>query len=136
MASPDKKPYTELTTEKAVDALMQPDGGSAVIDFWAPWCGPCRAMAPHFEAVATEYADEPVQFFKVNTEAHPSLGAAFQVRALPTLLFVHNGEIVDSRIGATNAQVIADGVDVMLSKVRGEGFFHRLMGKHKRKRQD
>lgn len=136
MASPDPKPYTDLTTEQAVDAMMQPEAGSAVIDFWAPWCGPCRAMAPHFEAVARDYEGEPIRFFKINTEAHPNLGAAFHVRALPTLMFIHNGEIVDVRVGATHAQAIADGVDTLLSKARGEGFFHRLLGKHKRKRND
>jgi thioredoxin len=120
--------HTSLSSPKALDRLMQPDGGTWVIDFWAPWCGPCKAMGPHFEAVAKEFASEPVRFAKVDTEAHPELGAAFNVQAIPTLLFIHNGEVLDVNVGALDAVRLRKKVDWLLSKARGEGFFTRLVG--------
>ena len=111
---------------------MAPEGGAAVIDFWAPWCGPCRSMAPHFEEAAKRFADEPVAFYKLNTEAHGDLSRAFNVRALPTLLFIHNGEILDAHIGMIQYQGLSKKVDLLLSKARGEGFWDRLLGRKKK----
>jgi thioredoxin len=128
MAASSPNAYTTLTSPEAVDRLMQPDGGTWVIDFWAPWCGPCRAMAPHFEAVARDLANQPVRFAKVDTEAHPEIGAAFHVQAIPTLIFVHNGEILDVSVGALDSARLRKKVDWLLSKARGEGFFTRFFG--------
>lgn len=130
-----KKPYRDLTTPQAVDALMNETGGAAVIDFWAPWCAPCRLVAPHFEAVAARYADEPVKFYKINTEAQPQLGEAFHVQSLPTMIFIHNGEILDVNVGALNAERLAAKVDWLLSKARGESFLTRWFGWGRVKKQ-
>jgi len=59
-------------------------------DFWAPWCGPCRAMAPHFERAARELKDR-VRLVKVNTEEAPQLAARYNIRAIPTLVLFRNG---------------------------------------------
>lgn len=127
------RPYTDLTSEHAVERLMSPGGGAGVIDFWAPWCAPCRAVAPHFEAVARQYADaEPgVGFYKVNTEAFPRLAEAFHVRSLPTMVFVNDGEILDVVVGALDGRRLAAKVDWLLSKARGEGFWDRLLGRRR-----
>ena len=122
---------TELTRREAVEALMSKEGGVGVIDFWAPWCGPCRTLAPQFAAVAEEYAEQPVTFYKLNTEAHPALSKAFNVRALPTLLFVHDGEIMDAHIGVISRKGLIDKVELLLSKARGESFWDRLIGRRK-----
>ncbi|MCA9556111.1 MAG: redoxin domain-containing protein, partial [Myxococcales bacterium] len=61
----------DLNSIPSVEAIMAKGSGPAVIDFWAPWCAPCRAMAPQFEAVAQHYEGQPVRFYKINTEAHP-----------------------------------------------------------------
>jgi thioredoxin 2 len=61
-----------------------------LVDFWAPWCGPCRAMAPHFERAA-QSLKERVRLVKVNTEEAPALAARYGIRAIPTLVLFRNG---------------------------------------------
>jgi thioredoxin 2 len=70
-----------------------------VIDFWAPWCGPCVNFAPVFKDVASERSGK-VRFIKVNTEAEPALSARFNIRSIPTIMLFKNGERVDMLNGA------------------------------------
>lgn len=118
----------ELRSRKQLDELMSEGGGSAIIDFWAPWCGPCKAMGPHFEAAAEQFADEPVEFYKCNTQDHPQLSQAFNVRSIPTLVLVNDGEVLDVIVGAQDGQKLAKRAKWLLSKARGEGFLSRLFG--------
>ena len=118
-----------ITKRTQLAELMRPGGPTGIIDFWAGWCGPCKMMGPHFDAVADEYADEPVVFYKLNTEEHPQLAASFNVRSLPTVLIVHDGQVLDVMIGAKDSRALAKKADWALSKARGEGFFDRLFGR-------
>jgi len=117
-----------IDTQEALEALMSPEGPAAIIDFWAAWCGPCRMMAPHFEAVAAEMAGSPVRFLKLDTERHPELAAAFQVRSLPTLLLVHRGEIKDALVGFRDAGAIRSRAKWLEGKATHKGLFARLFG--------
>jgi thioredoxin len=128
LASIMSEAVESIDTQEAVEALMGPEGPAAIIDFWAAWCGPCKVMAPQYEAVAAELAGQPIKFYKLDTERHPELARAFNVRSLPTLLLVHRGEIKDALVGAQPASAIRKKAEWLLNKAAGKGLWARLFG--------
>ncbi|MEZ4527620.1 MAG: thioredoxin [Desulfobacterales bacterium] len=69
-----------------------------LVDFWAPWCGPCKAIAPTVEALAGEYGDK-IKFAKCNVDENPVTPGKFGIRAIPTLIFFKNGEVAHQITG-------------------------------------
>jgi thioredoxin len=76
--------------------------GQVLVDFWAPWCGPCRAQGPILEELASETAGE-LKIVKVNVDEEPALASAYGVASIPTLLFFKNGRPVNKAVGLHSA---------------------------------
>lgn len=84
-----------------------------MVDFYADWCGPCKAMAPMIEQLAEEYAGK-VKIGKLNAEENPDTAEQFEIMSIPTFVFIKNGEMVESMTGGTTKQVLAQKLDAML----------------------
>jgi thioredoxin 2 len=103
----------EVSDATTFDIAITSSALPVVVDFWAPWCGPCRMMAPELEKVAQGAAGEWL-VVKVNTDAVPELGERYRIRSIPTLGIFHDGRLINSAAGARAADEIRAFVESQL----------------------
>ena len=107
----DESNISHLTETTFDEAAVEHE--ALVVDFWAPWCGPCRAIAPTLEALSQEYAGR-VTIAKVNVDEEPVLAGRYQIRSIPTMLFLKNGRVVDQVVGAVPRAQLTQRMDALL----------------------
>ncbi|RDU53044.1 thioredoxin [Helicobacter sp. MIT 00-7814] len=103
--------YIELTESNFDSTIAE---GVALVDFWAPWCGPCKMLAPVIDKLAESYEGK-AKICKVNTDEQANLSAKYGIRSIPTIFFMKNGEVVDQIIGAVGEAALTQKLDGLLN---------------------
>jgi len=99
--------------EQNFEAEVLNSGQPVLVDFWAPWCGPCRSMAPVIEEVAEEFGGR-VKVGKVNVDENRELTARFGIRGIPTLLFFKDGKVMAQEVGFTAKETVVERLNGLL----------------------
>jgi len=102
--------YIELTGADYKATIAE---GVSLVDFWAPWCGPCRMIAPIIEELAEDF-DGKAKICKVNTDEEQDIAVEFGIRSIPTIIFFKDGQMVDTVVGAQSKQALADKINEIL----------------------
>jgi len=103
---------TQEITNATFQALLA-EGKPMVVDFWAPWCGPCKMMLPIVDELAVEY-DGRVVFGKVNVDENDAMCSEYGIMNIPTMLFFKNGELVDRHVGAARKADLTELIDKLI----------------------
>ena len=102
-------PVSDSTFQEEVLNSQMP----VLVDFWAPWCGPCRMVAPVVEEIADQYKDQ-VKVVKVNTDENPNVASQYGIRSIPTLMIFKGGQRVDMVVGAVPKTTLANTLEKYL----------------------
>ena len=100
---------TDETFESTVNGSNEP----VLVDFWAPWCGPCKMIAPMIEEVSNEYAGKAI-IAKVNTDEHRQAAMEFGISAIPTIILFKGGQVEQKWVGLTSKKDITEAIDALL----------------------
>ena len=100
-------------TEAGFDAAIEEGAGLTLVDFWAPWCAPCRAVAPILDELAHEYEGR-MTVAKVNVDDNPGAAARFGIQSIPTLLLFRGGELVQRIVGAPPKRLLRGEIEAQL----------------------
>ena len=111
MASKDVAEFTDQNFQTEVLGSGEP----VLVDFWAAWCGPCRAIAPVVEELAREYKGK-VKFGKLDIDANQDVTTKYGVMSIPTFLIINKGEVVDSFVGSKPKEDVVTKLDSLLQK--------------------
>ena len=111
MGNSTTSPIVTLDDSNFEKEVTQSDQ-TVLVDFWAPWCGPCKMIAPLLDEIATEKAGS-VKVAKVNVDENQSLSVKYNVRAIPALLFFKNGQLRDQVVGMTTRQDLIGRLDAL-----------------------
>jgi thioredoxin 1 len=103
-------------TDAAFEKTVMKSSMPVIVDFWAPWCGPCKMVAPILDKLAKELAGKVI-IAKVNTDENPEWAMKFGVQGIPTMLFVYNGKVVHRQVGALPEPMLRDVVNEFLKVV-------------------
>lgn len=96
-------------TDDEFDNVIATSDVPVVVDFWAEWCGPCKQMAPHLEAVSVDMAGK-VKVAKINVDENPMVASKYGIRGMPTLMVFKDGKVAATHLGAMSKQAIADWI--------------------------
>lgn len=100
-------------TDENFDELILNGGKPAMVDFWASWCGPCRIIAPHVEALAQEFVGKAI-VAKLDVDANRQTAIRFGIQSIPTLLFFKDGKLVERVVGAVDKKVLQAKLEALL----------------------
>jgi thioredoxin 1 len=103
-------------TDDAFEKTVLKSEVPVIVDFWAPWCGPCRMVAPILDKLAKEYAGKMV-IAKVNTDENPQWAQSYNVQGIPTMLFIADGKVVHQQVGALPEPMLRSVLDQFLDVV-------------------
>ena len=108
----DHAHIVELTDAEFASRVLESDK-PVLVDFWAPWCGPCKALTPTIEKLAAEYAGR-LTVAKMDIQAHPQTAGSLGIMSIPALFFFHDGRVVDTIMGAAKEDKIRGKIEAVV----------------------